>query len=193
MDITQLPIYFFTHLPIHPSTHLFAYKPLFCTFFADFCAFCASLRLIRTVFTRLLKKVNNHSSIILNHLYGLHSFAFSLTSYGISSTKDNVRKNKLFMQNKANFQKVKLNVTKVLTKDYGQMDTWSIRKNKAKTNPIQTQYHPNSSPIAGAGSCFLGDFAQADAFSPSDSYEGAFRNKIAKKLLHYVIMGDKVL
>ena len=26
--------------------------------------------------------------------------------------------------------------------------------------------------------------------SPSDSYEGAFRNKIAKKLLHYVIMKD---
>ena len=29
--------------------------------------------------------------------------------------------------------------------------------------------------------CFLG---------PSDSYEGTFGNKIAKKLLHYVIMGD---
>ncbi len=49
----------------------------------------------------------------------------------------------LFMQNKANFQKVKLNVNKVLTKDYDQMDTWSIRK----TKPIQTQYKPNSNPI----------------------------------------------
>ena len=39
------------------------------------------------------------------------------------------------MQNKANFQKVKLNVTKVLTRGYDQMDTWSIRKNEPKTNP----------------------------------------------------------
>jgi hypothetical protein len=51
-------------------------------------------------------------------------------SYGISSTKEQVRKNKLFLQNKAKFQKVKFNVTEVLTKDYGQMDTWSIRKTK---------------------------------------------------------------
>ena len=97
--------------------------------------FCASLRLTRTVFTRLMKKGNNHSSLILNHLYGLHSFAFSLTSYGISSTKEYVRKNKLFMQNKANFRKVKFNVTKVLTKDYDQMDTWSIGTKQSQTNP----------------------------------------------------------
>jgi hypothetical protein len=46
------------------------------------------------------------------------------------------------MQNKANFQKVKLNVNKVLTKDYVQMDTWSI----GKTKPIQTQYKANTNP-----------------------------------------------
>jgi hypothetical protein len=63
------------------------------------------------------------------------------------------------MQNKANFQKVKFDVNRVLTKDYDQMDTWSIRKTKpiqsqskpikanskpikAKTNPIQTQTNP---------------------------------------------------
>jgi hypothetical protein len=52
----------------------------------------------------------------------------------------------LFMQNKANFRKVKLNVNKVLTKDYVQMDTWSIRK----TKPIQSQLKPiqsQSKPI----------------------------------------------
>jgi len=53
----------------------------------------------------------------------------------------------LFMQNEPKFQKVKLNVNKVLTKDYDQLDTWSIRKNKPKTNPIQTRYEPNSNPI----------------------------------------------
>ncbi len=50
------------------------------------------------------------------------------------------------MQNKANFQKVKLNVNKVLTRGYDQMDTWSIRK----TKPIQRQLKPikaNSKPI----------------------------------------------
>jgi hypothetical protein len=62
--------------------------------------------------------------------------------------------NKLFMQNKANFRKVKLNVNKVLTKDYEQLDTWSIRKTKpiqsqfkAKTKPIQTQTNPIFGPI----------------------------------------------
>ncbi len=42
------------------------------------------------------------------------------------------------MQNKANFKKVKLNVSTVNTKDYDQMDTWSIRK----TKPIQSQLKP---------------------------------------------------
>ncbi len=42
------------------------------------------------------------------------------------------------MQNKAKFQKVKLNVTKVLTKDYDQLDTWSIRITKPiKANQSQ--------------------------------------------------------
>jgi hypothetical protein len=48
----------------------------------------------------------------------------------LRSTKVYVRKNKLFMQNKANFRKVKLNVSPVNTKDYDQLDTWSIRKTK---------------------------------------------------------------
>jgi hypothetical protein len=42
------------------------------------------------------------------------------------------------MQNKANSQKVKYDVTKVLTTDYVQLDTWSIRK----TKPIQSQLKP---------------------------------------------------
>ena len=62
-------------------------------------------------------------------------FTFSLTSYGISSTKEQVRKNKLFLQNKANFQKVKLNVNKVLTRGYDQLDTWSRRTKQSQTKP----------------------------------------------------------
>ena len=60
----------------------------------------------------------------------------------LRSTKVYVRKNNLFMQNKANFQKVKLNVNKVLTKDYEQMDTWSIGKKQSQTKPIQSQLKP---------------------------------------------------
>ncbi len=51
--------------------------------------------------------------------------------------------NKLFMQNKANFRKVKLNVNEVLTRDYVQMDTWSI----GKTKPIQSQSKPIQSQL----------------------------------------------
>ncbi len=105
-------------------------------------------------------KTNNHSSLILNHLYGLQSFpfyilifAFSLTSYGINSTKDYVRKNNKNMQNKANFRKSQMNVNKVLTKDYEQMDTWWSGKTKpiqSQLKPIQSQFKPikaNSNPI----------------------------------------------
>ena len=52
------------------------------------------------------------------------------------------------MQNKANFQKVKFDVNRVLTKDYDRMDTWSIRitkpikANKSQLKPIQSQLKP---------------------------------------------------
>jgi hypothetical protein len=47
--------------------------------------------------------------------------------------------------NKPNFQKSQMNVTKVITSDYDKMDTWSIRKNKPNSNPIQSQFKPNQS------------------------------------------------
>jgi hypothetical protein len=51
------------------------------------------------------------------------------------------------MQNKANFQKSQINVSDCITRDYEQMDTWSRRKNKPNSKPIQTQYKANSKPI----------------------------------------------
>ncbi len=48
------------------------------------------------------------------------------------------------MQNEPKFRKVKFDVTKVLTRDYVQMDTWSIRKNEPKTNPNEPKTNPNS-------------------------------------------------
>ena len=49
----------------------------------------------------------------------------------------------LFMQNKANFRKVKLNVNKVLTMNYDIKDTWW----SGKTKPIQSQSKPIQSQL----------------------------------------------
>jgi hypothetical protein len=49
----------------------------------------------------------------------------------------------LFMQNKPNFRKSQVNVNKLLTRDY---ENWTLG-GVGKTNPIQTQYKPNSKPI----------------------------------------------
>ncbi|MHC4654131.1 MAG: hypothetical protein ACYS91_03825 [Planctomycetota bacterium] len=49
---------------------------------------------------------------------------------------------RLFMQNEPNFRKSQMNVTDLLTRDYRRMDTWSIRKNKPNSNPIQSQSNP---------------------------------------------------
>ncbi len=131
-------------------------KTLFCSFYVNFCTFYASLRLTRTVFTR--PKTCLPHEIAQRYLFGVISASKNLCNMwliipeisvnpwlinDLRSTKTYVRKNKLFMQNKANFQKVKLNVNEVLTRDYVQMDTWSIRK----TKPIQSQFKANSKPI----------------------------------------------
>jgi len=72
----------------------------------------------------------------------LHAIRGSIrnTLYEIRSTKDYVRKIKLFLQNKAKFQKVKLNVNKVLTNDYEPMDTWSSGKKQSQTNPNKAKF-----------------------------------------------------
>jgi len=48
----------------------------------------------------------------------------------------------LFMQNKPNFQKAQMNVSRVSTVDYERKDTWWSGKNKPNSNPIQTQSNP---------------------------------------------------
>jgi len=88
--------------------------------------------------------------IVSNFVLRISYFA----SLGISTTVESSLQIKLFMQNEPKFRKVKLNVNKVLTRDYEQLDTWSIGKNEPKTNPkrtqtnpIQSQYKPNSNQI----------------------------------------------
>jgi len=81
-------------------------KSLLCSFYVSFCAF---LWLKNPFNQRNLRLIND-----------------------LRSTKVYVRNYKLFLQNEPKFRKVKLNVNKVLTKDYDKMDTWSIRKNEPK-------------------------------------------------------------
>jgi hypothetical protein len=89
---------------------------------------------------KIKSKINNHLSFIIwfGALYNCReTFTNVMSALQIH----------LFMQNEPKSQKVKLDVNKVLTMDYVQMDTWSIRKNKAKTNPKQSQFEPNTKPI----------------------------------------------
>ncbi len=55
-----------------------------------------------------------------------------------------------FMQNKANFRKSQMNVTKVLTKDYEKWTLGEHGKNKPKTNPKQTQTKPIKANLLNA-------------------------------------------
>ncbi len=72
-------------------------------------------------------------------------FTFSTLNFKFSSTVvEESLQIRLFMQNKAKFQKVKLNVNRLLTKDYVQMDTWSIRKKQSQTNPNKAKSCPPS-------------------------------------------------
>ncbi|MHC4110456.1 MAG: hypothetical protein ACYSUY_05230, partial [Planctomycetota bacterium] len=60
----------------------------------------------------------------------------------ISTTVESSLQIRPFMQNKPNFLDAQMNVNKVLTKDYDKMDTWASGKNKANSNPIQSQSNP---------------------------------------------------
>jgi len=54
---------------------------------------------------------------------------------------------RLFMQNKANFRKTQMNVTKEITRGYANWTLGQRGKNKANTKPIQTQFKANTKPI----------------------------------------------
>jgi hypothetical protein len=132
-------------------------KTLFCSLYVSFCTFCASLRPKRTLLNR--QKTSLPHEIAQRYLFGVISASKNLCNlllkicaicginqrnlrlindlraFGISTTVECALQIKLFMQNKANFQKVKFNVTKVLTRNYDQLDTWSIRTIQSQTNP----------------------------------------------------------
>jgi len=65
----------------------------------------------------------------------------------ISTTVESSLQIRPFLTNKANFRKSQMNVTCLLTREYEKKDTWWSGKNKANSNPIQSQFKPNSNPI----------------------------------------------
>ena len=107
-------------------------------------SFCTFLWLTRTGFHRLQINVRPK---------GLHK---SLTPDlwplipVLSTTVERALQIRPFLTNKANFRKTQMNVNKVLTKDYEQMNTWSSGKNKANSKPIQTQYKPKQTQFLSA-------------------------------------------
>jgi len=76
------------------------------------------------------------------------------TQYAILNTRDEIASTTVesalqispFMQNKANFRKSQINISTFITKSYEQLTMNNELKNKANSNPIQTQYKANSNP-----------------------------------------------
>jgi hypothetical protein len=81
--------------------------------------------------------------IVSNFVLRISDFA----SLGISTLVERALQNHPFLTNKANFQKSQINVSDLLISDYEQIYTWSSGKNKANTNPIQTQFKAKTNPI----------------------------------------------
>ncbi len=148
-------------------------KTLFWSFYVNFCTFCASLRLKRTLFTRPKTSIISVNPVILSNFspclralcdYKSVKICVNLRLINdLRSTKVYVRKNKLFLQNEPNFPKVKFNVTKVLTRNYDQLDTWSIRKTKpiqSQLKPIQSQSNPIKANIMPKQTQFKPNFSQ---------------------------------
>jgi len=71
-------------------------------------------------------------------------------------------KSTLFMQNKPNFRKAKMNVSIFSTKAYKNKHNWTLSENKPKTNPIKPNFR-NAQMSANAFS--QKDYRKNDAFA----------------------------
>jgi hypothetical protein len=120
-------------------------KTLFCSFFALFCTFCASLRLTRTVFSRPIRSLPTYQVGPCNP-WLINDLRLFIALYNCRATFTNVMSALQIgpiCSNKPNFRKSQMNVSGLIIREYEQMDTWSIRKNKPNSNPIQTQFKAN--------------------------------------------------
>jgi len=67
---------------------------------------------------------------------------FTLHEIALYICRESSTNRPYFLQNKPNFQKVKLNVNKVLTEDYEKRTLGQRGKNKPNSKPIQSQSKP---------------------------------------------------
>ncbi|HIJ51692.1 MAG TPA: hypothetical protein HPP66_00880 [Planctomycetes bacterium] len=105
----------------------------------------------------LLKSIENQTLAHFRH------FSSLFTNFS-STTVESALQIAHFMQNKPNFQKAQMNVSRVLTKDYEDETLGQRGKNKPNSKPIQsqsnpikankmpkqTQYKPKTNPISKA-------------------------------------------
>jgi hypothetical protein len=91
-------------------------------------------------------KMGNLKSSVSN-LWSVVCLLSSVLCRLISTTVERALQIHLFLTNKANFKKSQVNLSDLLIREYEQMDTWSGGKNKANSNPIQTQFKAKTNPI----------------------------------------------
>ncbi len=80
-----------------------------------------------------------------------------------NSTKEYVRIYKLFMQNKANFGNDKISINTFVIMRYVNLIAWLVPKNKANSNPIQTQFNPKQTQFNPIQSQFKPNLTQNKA------------------------------
>ena len=76
--------------------------------------------------------------LIINRLYSVVCLLSSVL--GTSTSVENPLQINLFMQNKPNFRKAKMNVNLTLTKDYRKKDDFSVRINKPNFRNCQNEH-----------------------------------------------------
>jgi hypothetical protein len=116
--------------PSRPKTSVTSVNPVILSNLSSFlCAFCA--------FLWLKNPFNQRNPRLINDLRAYKSLYICRE---LSTSVESSLQIKLFMQNKANFRKVKSNINKVLRRVYDQLDTWSSGKKQSQTKPNKAKF-----------------------------------------------------
>ncbi len=70
------------------------------------------------------------------------------------------------MQNEPNFPDDQMNITKVLTKNYGNKSNWTLGENEPKTNPIKANSNPIKANIMPKQTQYKANFRGKKGCSP---------------------------
>ena len=84
----------------------------------------------------------------IRHRQSSYLCAYYLRAYKAprpSTSVENIRQIRLFLQNKANFDFAVIHLSPFITSKYVKVDNWLNQTNKANSKPIQTQFKPKQS------------------------------------------------